>query len=440
MIWDITQVQRGSPAYRAGIKPGWQLKQINGESMEDFIDYYYFSAMDRLELLVQDGKGREKLLSVRKRAEAPLGLTFAQDLYPGEKRCANRCVFCFVDQMPPNMRESLYVKDDDWRYSLLFGNFVTLSNLSQQQFARMLARKPSPIYISVHATNADVRCRLMQNPHCGPILEQLHSMAQAGITFHCQVVLCPGINDADVLQQTLQDLWNLYPAARSVAVVPLGMTQFREGLTPLQPVDQTCARQVVAQIEAFARRCQQERGISFAFASDEFYAKAQLPWPEYDSDEYTGQSANGVGIMQDLLGEFDPAVEDLAGRDLGDRHVLLATGVSAAPTMQQLGDRLCRAVNGLQVQVKAVENHFFGLSITVAGLLTGRDILEAAKPLCEWADALLIPGSTLKDDRIFLDDMTLEQLEQALGIPVTPVPDDGYALALCMAGLTESEV
>jgi len=428
------QVETGSPAWRAGLRSGMRLVSMNGEPVLDFIDYEYFSAQKRIVCRIEDD---DREFVIRKREYDSLGLELEMELYPPERRCANRCVFCFEDQLPEGMRESLHSKDDDWRYSLMFGNYVTMTNMKEADFERLIARKVSPIYVSVHATDPAVRVELLTNPRAGQIMEQLNRLKEGGIQFHAQVVLCPGINDGDVLEKTIHDLWSLYPAAQSVAVVPLGMTAHRKGLRELRPMDEESARRAISQVEAFSGWTRKTHDVEFVYATDEMYQIAQMDWPRYDEDGYRVQIANGVGIFHELLKDFDLALEDAPQKLDAPRHITLATGDSAAETFRGLMERLEQHTEGFVSRTVRIQNDFFGDTITVAGLLTGGDIARqlAGIPL---GDAVLIPGNSLRDgEDIFLDDMTLEELEAALGVPVIPVPDDGYRLVELALGMKE---
>jgi putative radical SAM enzyme (TIGR03279 family) len=345
----ITGVEKGGPAHRAGIRAGDLLIDINGETVSDFIDMQYLSAGERAVVRI---RRRERVLEVpvEKEAGQPLGLTLDRELYPAERRCVNRCVFCFVDQLPGGMRPSLRVKDDDWRYSLLFGNYVTLTNVGGDEMARIIARKVSPLYVSVHATEGEIRARMMGNPDAAGVMEKLRALAAGGVVFHCQVVLCPGLNDGPALDQTLADLYGLYPAARSVAVVPLGLTRFRDGLAVLRPVGAAEALRAVEQVEAFARGCLRRCGERFAYAADEMYQRAGLPWPTYAEGCPVPQMSNGVGLMADFIAGFRSAMRDMPGSPPVRRRVTVATGVSAAATLASLCAELAGRIPGLEIR------------------------------------------------------------------------------------------
>jgi putative radical SAM enzyme (TIGR03279 family) len=423
-------------AREAGIEAGSRLVSINGEPVLDFVDYHWFSAMERLDIEIE-AEGRRRRHRVLKRAEEPIGLEL-DGLYPAERRCANRCVFCFVDQTPAGMRESLYVKDDDWRYSVLFGNYITLTNVKEAEFRRILRRQPSPLYVSVHATDPDVRARLMGNPAASAIMEQLKRLAGAGIFMHCQVVLVPGWNDGAVLDETLNDLYALYPGVRTAAVVPVGLTAHRQGLTRLEPVKKADAAEAVEAVERISSRSMAEHGVRFAFASDEMIERAGLPPKRYEGGEYAPQLANGVGLASELLDDFEWALGELPGELRTPRRVTIATGVSAAGLMEKIASELMRKVRNLTVGVWTVENGLFGPQVTVAGLIAGADILRAAAGRSP-GDALLVPRAALKSgEDIFLDGMSTGYLSEKLGASVAAVPCDGAALAYAACGLEEN--
>jgi putative radical SAM enzyme (TIGR03279 family) len=425
------------PAAKAGIKAGCRLVSIDGEPVLDFVDYSWFSARNHLTVIVETEQGK-KTHTVVKDAEEPLGLSL-EGLYPDEKRCVNRCVFCFVDQMPGGLRESLYVKDDDWRYSVLFGNYVTLTNIPDAEFERIVRRKPSPLYVSVHATDPDVRAAMMRNPKAARIMAQLKRLADAGIVMHCQAVLVPGVNDGYVLKRTLSDLYGLYPGVRTVAVVPVGLTRCRQGLPEIRPVGAAEAREAIDIIEDFAGPDKNGRSPSpFAFAADELYERAGLPFPRYAGGEYEPQLANGVGLASDLLDGFESALGELPEKLDTPRSVTIATGVSAFGLMEKIATELNGRVGGLHAGVLMVKNRLFGESVTVAGLLCGADIAAAAEGRA-LGDGLLVPRAALRTgEDVFLDGMTVAELSERLGTDVAAVPCDGAALAFAACGLEEA--
>lgn len=423
----------GGAARRAGARAGDELVSIDGHSVLDFIDYDALS-MAEDPVLVLSGQGSTRTLRVKKPQGEPLGLELGEELYPPERLCRNHCRFCFVDQMPQGMRESLYGKDDDWRYSVLFNNFVTLTNLDDADFERIIARGASPLNISVHCTDPKVRVELMRNPRAADILPQLERLARGGIHFNCQAVLVPGVNDGAVLERTLAELFELYPQARTFAAVPVGLTCHREGLDPILPYTAGQARAVIETVEAFQKKAQAACGELFAYAADEFYNIAGLPYPRYTQGGYINQLGNGVGLCSEFLDGVEDALRDEL--PAGERAVItLATGTAAFGLLQQMADRLMERMKGTTLRVAAVPNTTFGETVTVAGLLCGRDFLQAlaGKPL---GNALVVPDVALRDER-FLDDMTKDELSEALGVPVVSIPGDGYDLVQGLCRMTE---
>lgn len=433
MAVNIAGIAPGSPAAKAGLRPGMTLHRINGEEILDFIDLAWFESLPEWEAEISL-KGRVKTVSLRK-GEALSGLEPAEDAYPPEKRCANRCLFCFVDQMPPGMRPSLYGKDDDWRYSLLFGNYVTLTNMTEGDFARLIRRQVSPINISVHTTDPGLRARLMGNPRAAKLGEQLRRLAEGGIAFHCQIVLCPGLNDGEQLSRTLDDLYALAPAALSAAVVPVGVTKFRKGLEPMRRPDRAEAADAVGRIQRAAERATAETGHRFAFGSDELYQLAGLPWPRYPDGCHTPQLGNGVGLLHDFLSGAEAALGELPAALKSPREVWMVTGAAMYDTLSSLARQTEARAGGFTARVIKADNRYFGEEITVAGLLTARDMLAALPP--GRADLLLLPPTCLRQgEDVFLDDMTLREFAEKAGMPVTAAPGDGYDLVYAMIGET----
>lgn len=420
----ITHVLDDSPADYAGFKAGDIVVSVNGEPLIDFIDEQYYNQQEYLEVgIIRDGD--TMTIVVDKDEDEDIGIELKEDLYPADMHCRNRCVFCFVDQLPKGMRESLYIKDDDWRYSVLFGNFVTLTNLDDEDIDRIIARGASPLYLSVHATDPDVRVRMMSNPNAGRIMDQLKKLTAGGIMLNCQAVICPGYNDGAILDKTIKDLSSLYPMVRNLAIVPVGLTKHRKHLAELKQVDEPIAKGIVEQVEAHAKRLEKEIEDRFVYLSDEFYSRAALPYPSYPEGGHNEQISNGVGLFYEFTQGFEEALEDLHHTMEAPKHVLLITGTSASTEFQRLAEKLMSRVKNLKIEVLTVVNQFFGSSVTVAGLLTGHDIKDAVGD--RKADAICVPGTALKDrEDIFLDNMTILDLEQSLGIPIRISPTDGY--------------
>lgn len=435
----IAAVFSGSLAARSGIKAGETLISINRTPVLDLVDYQFLTARPTLEILLEDGTGAQRTVHIHKHTEDPLGLTLESSLMSCPKTCANHCMFCFIEQMPPGMRPSLYVRDDDWRLSLMAGNFVTLTNLPKAEMDRMIERKASPIYVSVQTTNGELRKKMLSHVHADRIMEHLQRFADNGMSFHCQVVLCPEINDGAELDRTLSDLCSLAPHALTVALVPVGLTRYREHLYPLRPYTREEALAVITQAEAVQQEMLKQHGTRFVFPSDEFYQIAGLEIPDAETYEDFPQFENGVGLLARLRDEFREAYAlsqrfDPEGKAIIPRRVVMATGTSVAPFMQALLDRY--PVPGVQIDIRPIVNRFFGETVTVSGLITGQDLVAQLQGV--EADEILITESMLREgEDVFLDDMTLQEAQEALGIRIHPVPDDGADLLDALRGTEE---
>ena len=427
----IRSVDRYSPAGRAGVRAGESLLQVNGHPIQDVLDYKFYTYDPKLTLILRDPEGRERTVRVRKEEGEDLGLEFDHYLMDRARSCANRCIFCFVDQMPPGMRETLYFKDDDARLSFLMGNYITMTNLSRREVERICALRVSPINISVHATEPALREKMLGHRNAGRCLELMERFAAAGITMNCQIVACLGVNDGPALDRTLRDLGGLYPAVNSVAVVPVGITKYRQGLYPLRPYTGEEAAALLDQVEAFAAGFLAAHGTSLVWCSDEFYLLAGRELPGNGYYEEYAQLENGVGMLRLLTDQAMSLTED----EEEDLSVLapapfsIATGASAAPFIQKIVDRCREKCPALRGRVYPIANRFFGETITVSGLITGGDLIDQLRGK-ELGERLLLPDNMLRaGERVFLDDVTVEQVEQALGVPVVPVEaDSGFAL------------
>ena len=432
----ITAVEPGSPAQRSGLEAGDSLCAINGETIVDEIDYQALISASRLKLDIKRKDGKRNNVTLRKQEWEPLGLHFGQSMTLSPRTCHNKCVFCFIDQMPKGLRDTLYVKDDDWRYSLMMGNFVTLTNVSDEEMDRIIKRKASPLYISVHATDPALRCRMMNNRFAGSLIDKLRRLKDAGIRFHCQIVVCPGYNDGDILLNTLHDLRSLAPAAMTVAMVPVGLTKCREGLEPLTPFTAKGAAALLDSIAPFQEECRKTLGTTFAFPSDEFYCLCGRTIPDEDWYEGFPQIENGVGLLRRLEMEMEEAqfFDDEPDAPAPRRNYLIATGVSAAPHIKRLCKRF--APEGVSVKVLPVINHFFGETVTVTGLLTGGDVLSALTPEnIQDCDTLLLCAVMLRHERdLFLDDMSYDEFCKRSPLPVQLVENDGQALYEALRG------
>ena len=422
----IRSVDRGSPAQRAGVRPGETLTHVDGRPIVDVLDYKFYTYDPRLVLTLAGPDGKSRTVKVRKGEGEDLGLNFETYLMDRARSCANRCIFCFVDQMPPGMRETLYFKDDDARLSFLMGNYITLTNLSRREIQRIAGLHISPINISVHATDPAVRARLLNHPRAGECLSIMERFAGAGITMNCQVVACPGINDGAVLARTMEDLAALWPAVSSVAVVPVGVTKFRAGLTPIAPYTSEGAAAVLDQVEAFGQASLAERGTRLVWCSDEFYLLAGRPLPDKPYYEEMAQLENGVGMLRLLTSQAAMALEDAEGTET-PTPFSIATGVSAAPFLEEIVDMARKKCGNIRGTVYPVVNRFFGETITVAGLVTGGDLIGQLRG--KRADILLIPDAMLRHEKDrFLDDVTPQDVERALNVRLEAVPVDGDAL------------
>ncbi|WP_299409524.1 TIGR03279 family radical SAM protein [Acaryochloris sp. IP29b_bin.148] len=420
----ITAVIPDSIAAEIGFEPGDRLVSINGEVPRDLIDYRFLCADEFLTLEVLDAAGRPHQVEIEKDLDDELGLEFETALFDGLIQCNNHCPFCFIDQKPPGLRPSLYLKDDDYRLSFLYGSYLTLTNLPPREWQRIEAMRLSPLYVSVHATRPEVRIRLLQNPRAGQILEQLQWFQERRLQIHAQVVVCPDINDGEVLDQTLTDLAHFHrseiPAVASVAVVPVGLTRFRPSEDALRPVDPTDAVQVIAQMQQQQTQFQQDFGTTFAWLADEWFLIAGQELPPASHYEDYPQIDNGVGSIRQFLQQFDQAAHQLPSRIASPRQLTWVVGNTVEQAFQPILDRL-NQVQGLTVTLAALRSDYWGQTMTVTGLLTGQDILQALqdRPL---GDALLLPTLMLKYGTTqFLDDISVADLSATLKIPILPI-------------------
>ena len=401
----VSGVSKKSIADKKGIKPG------------DVLDYRFYIKEEKLTLaLVSNGKAKK--VHLRKDEDDDLGLEFDSYLMDRQHRCTNRCIFCFVDQMPPGMRETLYFKDDDSRMSFLFGSYVTLTNLTEHDVSRLIEMHISPVNVSVHTMNPELRVKMMKNKHAGECLSILKRLADAGIKLNTQLVLCPGINDGKELEYSLSELEKLLPSIQSIAAVPVGLTKFRENLPALRTYTPQEARETIEIVDSFGERCLEKYGVRLAFCADEFYLTAGMPIPDEEYYEDYPQLENGVGLWRNLLEEFSFALTESSFEKDIERHVSIATGVAAYPLLV----RLCRLVSEKYPLVKAdvfeIKNDFFGHSVTVAGLVTGKDLISQLKAKLH-AETLIIPSVMLRSEGdVFLDDVSLEDVEKALSVSV----------------------
>lgn len=433
----IQSVLSGSIASRADIRGGDQLISANGHAIRDVLDYRFYLADTSVRLeLERDGKRFSVLIN--KGEYDDVGLEFETPLMDKKHTCRNACVFCFIDQMPKGMRETLYFKDDDDRLSFLHGNYVTLTNLTNEDIERIITMHISPVNVSVHTTNPELRVKMMKNKHAGKVLSYLPRLAEAGIALCTQIVLCKGLNDGEELDRSMRDLAKLYPALRSCAIVPVGLTKHREGLYPLELFTPEECERVIAQVNAFGEECLKKYGSRLFYCADELYVKAGLPLPLEDYYEDYSQIENGVGMITSLGSEFDAELEFIdehLAAFHAPRTVSLVTGVAAHGALSELAHRLESRVSGLTVRVYCATNRFFGETVTVAGLLTGKDVADQLSDK-ELGDELLFPAVMLRaDGDLFLDDTTPAWLSEQLQVPVRAVPSDGVELIRALLGI-----
>ncbi len=420
----ISMVYPHSIAESLGVQIGDELVSLNGRLVEDVIDYIFLTADEQVLMVIRKQSGEEVAFQVEKEFYDEIGLEFENPIMDEAKSCRNKCDFCFIDQMPTGMRETLYFKDDDSRLSFLQGNFVTLTNVSDKDLDRMIEYRISPINVSVHTTNPELRGKMLKNRFAGDIMTRLKKLAEARIEVNAQIVLCPEINDGEELKKTLEDLASLYPSLASVAIVPVGLTKFREGLAPLRGFSEVESGKVIDEVHTLQEKFLNDLETRFAFLSDEFYVMANRDLPEYDDYEGFVQLENGVGLMQKFKTELEDALSTCPPVRVPTKKATLFTGQSAFAFMKAMTEAVSKVIP-LMTEVVKVDNHFFGTSITVAGLIVGRDIVDQSRSY-ELGDFVIIPRSMMKaDEDIFLDDMTIEALEDALNRKVIIAEVDG---------------
>lgn len=429
----INSVAEGSPAGRSGVREGDLLACINGHKVRDVLDYMYYAAETEVTLdIVRHGE--ELTFRIEKDEYDDLGLEFDTFLMDSKQRCSNNCVFCFIDQMPPGMRETLYFKDDDARLSFLQGNYVTLTNLHQEDIDRIIRMKLN-INVSVHTTNPELRVKMMHNRFAGEKLKFIWQLAENGIKLNCQVVCCPGLNDGDELRRTLRDLGGLMPNITSMAVVPVGVTKFRQGLYPLTTFNKQTAGETIDIIAGYQQEFLEKFGTRTVFPSDEFFLIAERDIPDMEFYEDFPQYENGVGMLRSLMDEFEKALE-IAEWEGDDRHVTIATGYSPYPIICQLAKQAEEKFPQLRCDVYRIRNDFFGDTITVTGLITAQDLIAQLRGK-DLGEELLISSAMLRrNSDVFLDDLTVPDVERELGVPLRSSDSDGYELLDAIMGIT----
>ena len=434
----IFGVEQSSYAQKCGILPNDTLISINGNEINDVLDYRFYMT-DRVLSLALSRDGKQFTVKIKKGEYDDIGLEFETYLMDSKKSCKNKCVFCFIDQLPHGLRDTLYFKDDDARLSFLMGNYVTLTGLKDSDVDRIIKMRMSPINISVHTTNPELRCKMMNNRFAGKSLEYLKRFAENGITMNCQIVLCKGLNDGNELINTMHDLAVLYPAVNSVSIVPAGLTKHREGLYPLEPFSPEETAKVIKTVENFALLCKKEYGSSIFFCGDEMYLKAGLKIPDADYYEDFSQIENGVGMISSMAEEFDFAIEELDYSLPAGRCVSIATGYAAYSFIFSLAKTIEEKYGNIKINVYKIENEFFGSNITVAGLITGADLVAQLKDK-ELGTTLFIPTVMLESEgKMFLDSMTFQEAEDKLDIEIRPIRVDGGEFLYSILGINECQ-
>ena len=435
MAVTIASVEVGSPAAKVRLKAGDILVSINGRDVQDVLDYRFYMPDTKLKLTIERD-GKRKTARVRKAEFEELGLEFDTYLMDKQRSCRNNCIFCFIDQLPQGMRESLYFKDDDSRLSFLFGNYITLTNLTEHEISRIIEMHISPINISVHTTNPELRCRMMNNRFAGDCLDVLRRFVEAGLTIQCQLVLVPGYNDGEELTRSLNDLAAYAPQVRSVAAVPVGLTKYRDGLTPIRPFTKEEARDVIRRMTEAGDAMLAQVGSRVFYPSDEWFIRAELPIPDSEFYEEYPQLENGVGMIALLRECFREELHSWEGTPDTARTVLVS-GTAAAPFIRELVAEATAKYPSLNAEVVAIKNEFFGENITVSGLVTGGDLIRQLKGVP--MDRLLVPANMLRrEGDCFLDDVTVEQVASELGTVVEIIPEtDGATLFAALVNDTD---
>ena len=427
----VSAVTPGSIAEEMEIEPGDVLVSVNGQEPEDVFDYRYLMNEEEVLVVIRKPDGEEWELEIEKEYEDDLGMEFENGLMDDYRSCRNKCMFCFIDQLPKGMRDTLYFKDDDSRLSFLQGNYLTLTNMSEHDLEKIIYYKLSPINISFQATNPELRCKMLHNRFAGDVMDKVRRLKEAGIMMNGQIVLCRGVNDGEELDRSIRDLVTLMPELQSVSVVPVGLTRYRDGLYPLEPFTKEDACKVLDLIHSWQEKLLKEYGTHFIHAGDEWYILAERPMPEETTYDGYLQLENGVGMVRLLKEEVDAYLKKLPGDDR-KRRVTIATGELAAPYLREHVASIRGKYPNVEVQVITVKNEFFGGKITVAGLLTGQDLVKQLKGK-DLGEELLLSINMLKSDEpIFPDDMTVEQLQTALQIKVSIVESSGNDFVNCI--------
>lgn len=448
---EIKKVEKGSIADEIGLKPGDKIVSINEENIEDIFDYKFLITDEVVNLRVIKSDSELWEFEIEKDLYEDLGLEFDSPMIDSAKSCMNKCIFCFIDQLPKGMRSSLYFKDDDTRLSFLSGNYVTLTNVKEKDLNKIIKYHMSPINISVHTTNPNLRVKMLKNKNAGDIMEKINKLTEAGITVNCQIVLCRNINDGTELDRTIKDLSDLYPKVNSISVVPVGLTKYREGLPELIPYNRISASETIEQMSKWQEQLFKEKGSRVVYLADEFYLMAGYEIPSYEEYEDFPQLENGVGLIALFKYEFYEYLNYLKRRNIDNqqivssndnngnvnkvRKVSVATGVLAYEFINDLSRELEKTFKNIQINVYPIKNNFFGEHVTVTGLLTGQDIVQQLS-YKDLGEELLIPETMLKaDEDIFLDDYTVKMVEEQLNIKLTVVKNNAKDFILKVKGL-----
>lgn len=435
----VKKVESGSIAEELGIEPGDRLLAIDGQEIEDIFDYQFYVESEELLVLIEKPNGEQWELEIEKEADEQLGIEFGEGLMDEYHSCRNHCMFCFIDQMPKGMRDTLYFKDDDSRLSFLQGNYITLTNMSDRDVERIVRYRLEPINISFQTTNPELRCKMLHNRFAGDALRKVDILYQGGIEMNGQIVLCKGINDGEELERSIRDLTGYLPLLKSVSVVPVGLTKFRDGLYPLEPFTREDARRVLETIHRWQDEIYAEYGLHFIHAGDEWYLLAGEEVPQ--ADRYDGylQLENGVGMLRLLFDEFEEGYRHLEGDDRRE-EISIATGKLAYPYLCRMAQRIQEKFSGVKIHVYWIRNDFFGERITVSGLVTAQDIMAQLKGR-ELGSRLLIPCNMLKtDEDVFLDDFTVKEVSDALQVPIDIVKSSGQDLIDAMLSSENKEL
>lgn len=430
----ITKITEGSIADELEIEKGDILLSINSQSVEDIIEYQYLIADEYIELEIQTKDGEIVIYEIEKDIDEDLGIEFENPIINSVQTCRNKCMFCFIDQLPKGLRKTLYIKDDDSRLSFLQGNFITMTNMGKKEIDKMIKYHISPVNISVHTTDSELRIKMLSNKNAGDILEKMKKLKKANITMNAQIVLIPNVNDKKNLEKTLYDLEKLHPQLQSIAIVPIGITKYRQRLAKVDIFNTETARDLILQVQEFQHKFLKNLGTRFVFLSDEFYVMSGVKRPLYKEYEGFKQLENGVGLMTKQEYEYNKELKKINTYNR-KRNVSIATGESAFEYIKHLSDNMMRKYDSLNVNVYKIENDFFGRTITVAGLITATDMIKQLKGK-DLGEELIIPKTMLKSDEdIFLDSITLDEFAQTMNIKVKPSEIDGHSFVKNILGI-----